>query len=136
MVLEKTIGVNFSRVWWGCKHLALGLLCLATKSFKGYRGWGCALDCRHLALGLHALGVRARPTCLAADPRKRVCKTTYMWYAESCTWVWRPPRWVRTSTLRVCKPVPLGPNLLVMDLKLMDLTSRLNSLGCGIRTQG
>jgi hypothetical protein len=98
MVWKKMVGANFGEAWWGCKHLALSLLCPATKSSKGYRGWGCALDCRHLALGLHALGVRDKPVCLAADPRKQVCKTTYMGSAEPCAWV-------QTSTLGFVDPL-------------------------------
>jgi len=127
----------------GCKHLALGLPCTTTESFKSCRGWDCAPGCRHLAMGLHALSARTRPAHLAADPGERVCRTACLGLqtrllgsAESCAWVWRPQRWVQTITFRVCRPAPLGPNPLVIDLRLMDPTSRPNSLGSDIRTKG
>jgi len=43
---------------------------------------------------------------------------------------------VQISTPRVCRLAPLSPDPLVMDSRLMDPASRLNSLGSGVRTQG
>jgi len=111
MVWEKTVNANFNGVWWSCKHLALGLLCPATNSSKGYKGWDNAPRCKHLTMGLPCLGC----------------------WGQTCASCYRPRQaGLQTSTSGVYRPASLGSNSLLMyqcpDPVLMDPASGSNFL--------
>jgi len=93
IVWEKTVNANFNGVWWSCRHLALGLLCPATNSSKGYKGWDNAPRCKHLTMGLPCLGCWGQ-TCASCCRLRQAG--------------------LQTSTSGVCRPASLGSNTLLM----------------------